>query len=351
MFRYNKKMKTVLLMRSLEVGGAERLVLDLAKKMPEVYLITLYGGAFEQEAKAALKERLIILNGTKLQKLFAFLDFLKQNKPDVVYAHLGEAQLLSLVAKFYGAKSVWALHSTNLDWSSIGKVGKFLFSLLSKLSHFADAAIPVCGAALEFHEKHGYKFKKSKVIFPGVDTDKFAPKQKSSDGYYRVGISARLDPIKGYDLLAKAAKIILNQRDDIKFYSAGSDNEKIRTECTQILGEHSEQFIWLGRTSDMCTFYNSLDVVVSSSYAEAFSIAILEAMSCNKTVVATDVGNSALIVGDCGLIVQPNDAQALAEAIIKALTLKLEPRERIKNLYSLDSTAKQTIEFLQDLTK
>lgn len=344
-------MKIVLLMRSLEVGGAERLVLDLAKKMPKVYLITLYGGAFEQEAKDALGARLLILNASKLQKFFGFIDFLKQNKPDIVYAHLGEAQLLSLVAKFYGAKAVWALHSTNLDWASIGKVGKFLFNFLARLSRFADAAIPVCSAALEFHEKYGYKFKKSKVIFPGVDTDKFSPKQKDFNGFYSVGISARLDPIKGYDLLAKAAKIVLMQRDDIKFYSAGSDNEKIRAECMQILGEQNDKFIWLGRTSDMCTFYNSQDVLVSSSYAEAFSIAILEAMSCDKTVVATDVGNSALIVGDCGLIVPTNDEFALAEAIIKALTLKLEPRERIKNLYSLDSTAKETINYLQDLTQ
>jgi glycosyltransferase involved in cell wall biosynthesis len=336
-------------MRSLEVGGAERLVLDLAKKMPNVYLITLYGGAFEYEAKETLKERLIVLNGSKLQKLKQWIEILNTQKPDIVYAHLGEAQLLSLIAKFYGAKAVWCLHSTNLDWSSIGKVGKALFGILAKLAHFADAAIPVCNAALEFHAKHGYKFKKHKVIFPGVDTEKFCPKEVPKKDFFSVGISARLDPIKGYDLLAKAAKIVLSQRDDIRFFSAGSDNEKIRLECEQILGDYKDRFIWLGRTSDMCTFYNSLDAIVSSSYAEAFSIAILEAMACDKTVVATDVGNSALIVGDGGLIVLPNDANALAEAIINALTLKLEPRERIKNSYSLESCAKETQKYLEDL--
>jgi glycosyltransferase involved in cell wall biosynthesis len=72
-------------------------------------------------------------------------------------------------------------------------------------------------------------------------------------------------------------------------------------------------------------------------------------MACGVPCVATDVGDAALIVGNCGRVVPPSDSRALASAIVELL--KLPPRERsalglsarrsIEERYSLPAIVKQ----------
>jgi len=88
----------------------------------------------------------------------------------------------------------------------------------------------------------------------------------------------------------------------------------------------TERLIWAGTFSDLLTVYNALDLLVSSSTSEGFSNVIGEAMACGVPCVVTDVGDSALIVGDTGNIVPPGDSHALAQALRS--WLRLSKRER-----------------------
>jgi glycosyltransferase involved in cell wall biosynthesis len=89
--------------------------------------------------------------------------------------------------------------------------------------------------------------------------------------------------------------------------------------------------------------------VFSSAYGEGFPNVIGEAMACGVVCVATDAGDAAMIVGDCGLIVPRRDAPALADAITTALSMPLEERldlgrkarRRIEEHFSIDAVVRQ----------
>ena len=83
--------------------------------------------------------------------------------------------------------------------------------------------------------------------------------------------------------------------------------------------------------------------ILPSAYGEAFPN-VVEAMACETPCVVTDVGDAAYIVGDTGWVVPPNDAEALASAIEKALKerhkgqwqqLCLSARQRIQQHFDI----------------
>jgi glycosyltransferase involved in cell wall biosynthesis len=73
-----------------------------------------------------------------------------------------------------------------------------------------------------------------------------------------------------------------------------------------------------------------LDVlVVSSAWGESFPIVLGEAMASGVPCVTTDLGDSAWIVGDAGIVVPPRDPEALAEGMARLITTDLETRKEL----------------------
>jgi len=70
----------------------------------------------------------------------------------------------------------------------------------------------------------------------------------------------------------------------------------------------------LGPRLDMPRLFAAMDIVTSSSLSEAFPLAVGEAMACGVPCVVTDVGDSALMVGETGKVVAARDPNGLAEA-------------------------------------
>jgi len=110
---------------------------------------------------------------------------------------------------------------------------------------------------------------------------------------------------------------------------------------------------FLGLRSDVPVLLHHLDVFVLSSRMEGESLAILEAMSAQRPIVATAVGGTPdlLANGECGLLVPPGDVQAMAQAILELLTnqtkaqeLARRARERFLQEYTIDRMGERYLE-------
>lgn len=151
----------------------------------------------------------------------------------------------------------------------------------------------------------------------------------------------RLERRKGIDILLEAIKIVLRKHKNVKVIIAGNDKipfSKGKTikelfmnenpgimDCVSFLGEIGE--------AEKNILLRNCDIFVAPSRYESFGLVFLEAMQLSKPVIGTDVGGISEIVdnGLNGILVKPEDCDALSLAISSLLSNKLKREEIGKN--------------------
>lgn len=161
------------------------------------------------------------------------------------------------------------------------------------------------------------------VIPPGVDARRFAPNERAWRVPPRIGLIARMTPLKGQHVFIEAAERLHEKRVDAEFVLAGAP---LFGEDDYAAGIHEltrrsssgDRIRFLGFVDDVPALLRELDVVVhASTLPEGFGQTVVEAMLAGKPVIATAAGGSADLVEDgvTGRLVPPGDAEAMAEAI------------------------------------
>ncbi|MDD3173056.1 MAG: GT4 family glycosyltransferase PelF [Herbinix sp.] len=212
--------------------------------------------------------------------------------------------------------------------------------------HFADQISPVCSYNTRWELEFGVKKEQINVIYNGVDSSVFKPKEaQTRNKEIVVAALARIDPIKDIETMIKAADIVCKKRDNVKFIIYGSVSvEEYYKKCLELVKNLGleKKFIFAGHTSDVVGAYRSGDIIALSSISEAFPYSVIEAMMCEKPVIATDVGGIAEALGDTGILVSPRDYEEFSEAIIKLVddptlreTMGAEGRDRAINFFSI----------------
>lgn len=173
---------------------------------------------------------------------------------------------------------------------------------------------------------------KISVIPPGVDVNRFRPiavKQAKA----KIGISpsrrlilfvGRLDPVKRIEVLLTAFKRIDVQMVELVIIGGESGNENLdRLKKLAKNLKISGRVSFLGQRDQRVLpfYYSGAELTIVPSSYESFGLVALESMACGTPVVAAGVGGLQVLVehGKTGLLVSPNQAPALAEAISKLL--------------------------------
>jgi glycosyltransferase involved in cell wall biosynthesis len=184
--------------------------------------------------------------------------------------------------------------------------------------------------------------KRTVTIYNGIESDspisEAAVEEVRRDydlppGCPTILVTANLRPVKGLDLLIRAAAIVAKEMPGARFLVAGSFGGAQQEPYVQQLVELCESLgvshvvRLLGQSQHIPELLSLSALYVSPSRSEGFSNALLEAMRAGLPCVATAVGGNveAVVDGETGFLVPPEDPGELAKSI---LTLLRDPELR-----------------------
>ncbi|MGW0149149.1 GT4 family glycosyltransferase PelF [Streptomyces sp. NPDC003333] len=162
-----------------------------------------------------------------------------------------------------------------------------------------------------------------RTVYNGVDPAAFPPAGPEPETP-TLSWAGRVDPIKDLETLIRAFALVRTQRPDARLRLFGGTprgGEAYRERCEALAAElgHADAVTFEGRVDDIKDAYAAGSVVMLSSISEGFPFTLIEAMSCGRATVSTDVGGVREAVGDTGLVVPPRDPAAMAAAALELL--------------------------------
>jgi glycosyltransferase involved in cell wall biosynthesis len=157
-------------------------------------------------------------------------------------------------------------------------------------------------------------------IYNGIDPDAYsAIEGRAGDEPLRVGFAGRLVPGKGVEELL-AASALAAERQPLELLIAGHGSDRQRLEALAPRLRWPSRVRFLGHVEDMPAFWGSCDIAVipSSRFTESFSMTTLEAMCCERAVIATRNGAipELMVDGQTGTLVAPDDVQGMSDALL-----------------------------------
>lgn len=364
------------LARSLDRGGAERQLIALAKGLAAhghaVSIAVFYGDGDYEAGLAGSGVRLIGLHKRGRWDVAGFLFRLARiairERPQVLHSYLGMPNVMAALLKplLPGTRIVWGVRASNVELFRYHWLLRLGHQLERRLSRSVDLIIANSRAGQIDAASNGFPQDKIVVIPNGIDTQYFCFDQSGRERIRAewsvdeheilVGLVARLDPMKDHYNFFMAAAQVACRRSDVKFVCVGDGPNGYREELMRLTHQLrlNGRLIWVDGRDDMPTVYSALDVACSSSaFGEGFSNAIGEAMACGVPCVVTQVGDSALIVGNTGVIVPPSDPAALADGMMILMerggASSWKCRERIVSEFGIDKLVARTGQALEHL--
>lgn len=363
------------LITSLDVGGAE---LTLARLVSRLRTRGVRGTVVSLTRSGPVADRIrtagIAVQSLGLQRgavvpaaVFRLGRMLRRERPDVVQTWLHHADLLGTLAVWAsGGRSsgrpalVWNVRASNVSAAHDKWLSAMTRRACAWLSRQPAAIIANSRAGVDAYQCLGYRSARWVVIPNGVDLDEFRPDPDARAAVRRelgipeaaviVGCVARLHPQKGHDVLLAAASTMLARVPALYLVLAGSGieaaSEPFRSWLRRLPDGAGSRVRLLGCRSDVPRIHAALDVACSASlFGEGFPNAVAEAMACGVPVVATDVGDTAHLVGNQELVVPPGDAAALAARCLELVgdearrrRLGADARRRMEEAFAFDRT-------------
>jgi len=335
-------MRTVLhLIETVGIGGAERVVLDLVRRMDRrrwrnIVVVPCDGWLLDRLVEEDIE--VIVLeerSSFDIGFLTRVIRLARMRSADLIHSHLfGSAVRAGIVARFLGIPALGTIHG-QVD---VGAQERFRSLKLGIVRNGLRGVVFVSEPLRQSCLKTMRLDRRlTNVINNGVDGQLFAPGQNTalrthwriSPQDFVVGIVARLQPVKGIGTFLAAAAILKAASPNYRFVIVGNGEEQHTRDLIELrdsLGL-TEEVVFAGFRADVNDVMRAFDVYALTSISEGFSLSTIEAMASGVPVVATRCGGPEEILSDgqTGLLVENGSAPAVAKAVER---LRLDPGER-----------------------
>lgn len=339
-----------------------RLLRNVNRDRFDHYVVSLTGGGVIADKIISLGFRVDCLDlkrsflvPSTWRKLFSTV---RVYKPDVVQCWMYHGNLVGTILRgFLVRKSllVWNIRHSLISLNSNRFLTRQVIRLNKILSKRPCAIIYNSPRVAAEHVAYGYDDRATRVISNGFDTGLFRPNEsvrismRSTLGLKSeqvvIGNVARYHPVKDHENFCKAAAVILKTKPSVMFVMVGRGVTRDNKEFMALIKRYQldNSVILMGESQDIEHLLPVFDIACSASRGESFPNFVGEAMACGIPCVATDVGQTADLIGDTGCTVPPSNSKALAKAVISLMDrgqselehLGEKARVRITDLFSV----------------
>ncbi|MBT4669145.1 MAG: glycosyltransferase [Candidatus Ruthia sp.] len=368
-------MKIIHIITDLDTGGAEIMLYKLLKSLQdetiESAVISLMGrGKITKQIEAlGIKVETLDLEQGKRpswKTIKKLRQFMLTFNPDIVQGWMYHGNIAATVAVFLfkpmhrKVKLFWNVRQTLYDIKKEKQQTKWVIYLSRWLSVFSTSVIYNSTVSMQQHNNIGFSKRKRCMIPNGFDLQKFYPDQGRSQQLRKdlgvskneiiVGHISRFHPMKDHATLLRTINHVMKN-----IYASNGKQEVIFLlighEVTSALSTNPA-IHFLGERTDIPNIMSALDILVSSSaWGEGFPNVIGEAMASEVPCVVTDVGDSAYIVGNYGMVCPVGDDKCIADSMMQLIEnrqqrkiMGQQARQRIKQNYSMDKIKKEYLQ-------
>jgi len=321
-----RRLRVLHVVASLDVGGLERVVWDLARLADRsrfdvtVLCLDRGGATFERFQDAGIAIESLDAEGQWAGLTVPRLaGRIRALQADVIHTHNMKAHLLgTLAAGLAGSPPV-----VNTKHGRVFAEGRPA-SLINRFAvarcrRIVAVSADTARGAVEIERTPAAKVM---VIHNGVDIEAYKPPDGRPAGAAARAIHvARLSREKDQATLLRAARLVADQVPGFGLDLVGDGPMRRSLELLVAELDLGPQVVFHGSRDDVADLLRGAGVFVLSSLSEGISLTLLEAMATALPVVATDVGGNAEVVvqGETGLLVPPADPARLAEALLSVI--------------------------------
>lgn len=371
MTQSDERLRILFVINDIDIGGAERMLLKVTSQLAPSHDLTVASltqrGALASEFEQVGADVIALGMRGPLSLPGAVARLAREvraRRPQLMSTWMYHADLVGgLAARLAGLPAVaWNIRHGDLSPAHTSLATRAVVRTNALLSSMLPKKILCCSeTARRTHVEFGYREERFHLIPNGFDLQKFRPSSEARtsvrqelglrDDDLLIGLVARWHPHKDQPGFIRAAATLGRQHGNAHFVLVGDDCNTDNPELVRLIAEAElgGKIHLLGRRNDIPRLTAALDIATSSSIGEGFSNTLGEAMACAVPCVATDVGDSAYIVGTTGKIVPPSDPPALAQAWAELVTapdtvrreLGERARERVSQKFELGVVARQ----------
>jgi len=338
-----KKINILQLITGLGMGGAEKVVLDLSRRLDKnQFNIFVIGLSKRDELlyeyiKNGINVQLLRKNNSlkDFKDIVVYINkFIKENNIEIIHAHMTHSLIIASIIKVFNPylKIIFTSHSFN-----VGSKAREL--ILFSLKPFRNTDILFSKHLLKFFYKNNYE-----IIPNGIDISKYDIIVNKNNIFTFIAIG-RLETMKNHKLLIEIANK-LKDKYSFQIYIVGEGY--LRKELEKLIDKYNLQNIvkLLGLRNDVPKFLNKSHCFVMPSLWEGLPISLLEAGASKLPVIVTPVGSITELINDNnGYLSDLEDFEKNMELVLNTYDeAKLKGQnlfDDIKNNYSLESIIQQ----------